>query len=59
MTGFEIFHTVLFIIFGITSLCEVKGEKNPRKYINLGIGILAILIALYDIIVTGLGIKIF
>ena len=59
MTGLEIFHTVIFIIFGVVSLCEVKGAKKPRKYISLVIGILALLIALYDILVSGLGIQIF
>ncbi|WP_300815971.1 hypothetical protein [uncultured Duncaniella sp.] len=59
MTGLEIFHTVIFIIFGVVSLCEVKGAKKPRKYISLVIGILALLIALYDILVSGLGIQVF
>ncbi len=59
MTGLEIFHTVIFIIFGVVSLCEVKGAKKRRKYISLVIGILALLIALYDILVSGFGIQIF
>ena len=58
MTGLEIFHTVIFIIFGVVSLCEVKGAKKRRKYISLVIGILALLIALYDILVSGFGIQI-
>lgn len=59
MTGLEIFHTVIFIIFGVVSLCEVKGAKKRRKYISLVIGVLALLIALYDILVSGFGIQIF
>jgi hypothetical protein len=59
MTKLEIFHTILFIIFGISALCGVKGEKKPRKYLSIGIGILALLIAAYDIVVTGFGIAIF
>lgn len=59
MTGLEIFHTVIFIIFGVVSLCEVKGAKKRRKYISLVIGILALLIALYDILVSCFGIQIF
>ena len=59
MTGLEIFHTVIFIIFGVVSLCEVKGAKKRRKYISLVIGILALLIALYDILVSGFGTQIF
>lgn len=59
MTGLEIFHTVIFIIFGVVSLCEVKGAKKRRKYISLVIGILALLIALYDILVSGFEIQIF
>jgi len=59
MTGLEIFHTVIFIIFGVVSLCEVKGAKKRRKYISLVIGILALLIAIYDILVSGFGIQIF
>lgn len=59
MTGFEIFHTVIFILLGIVSLWEVKGEKKPRKYISLIVGILALLIAFYDILVSGCVIKIF
>ena len=59
MTGLEIFHTVIFIIFGVVSLCEIKGAKKRRKYISLVIGILALLIALYDILVSGFGIQIF
>ncbi len=58
MTGLEIFHTVIFIIFGVVSLCEVKGAKKPRKYISLAIGILSLLIALFDILVSGFGIEI-
>lgn len=59
MTGLEIFHTVIFIIFGVVSLCEVKGANKRRKYISLVIGVLALLIALYDILVSGFGIQIF
>lgn len=59
MTRLEIFHTVIFILLGIVSLWEVKGEKKPRKYINLIVGILALSLALYDILVSGCGIKIF
>ena len=59
MTRLEIFHTVIFIIFGVVSLCEVKREKKPRKYISLAIGILALLIALYDILVKGMGVSVF
>lgn len=59
MTGLQVFHTALFIVFGVVSLCEVKGAKRPRKYVSLAIGILALLIALYDILVSGFGISIF
>lgn len=60
MTPIQIFHTVLFYIFGIVSLCEVKGARSKsRKYISLAIGILSLLIALYDTLVAGFGVKIF
>lgn len=59
MTGLQLFHTILFIIFGVVILVEVRGVKKPQKYVKLAIGILALLIALYDILVSGLGIKVF
>lgn len=59
MTSLEIFHTVILFLFGIVSLWEVKGAKKPRKYISLAIGIFALLIALYDILVYAFGIQIF
>lgn len=59
MTGLQLFHTILFIIFGVVILFEVRSVKKPQKYVKLAIGILALLIALYDILVSGLGIKVF
>ena len=59
MTGLQLFHTILFIIFGVVILFEVRGVKKQQKYVKLAIGILALLIALYDILVSGLGIKVF
>ncbi len=59
MTGREIFHTVIFALFGVVALCEVKGAKKPRKYYNLAIGILCLAIALYDTLVTGFGLPLF
>lgn len=59
MTGLQLFHTILFIIFGVVILFEVRSVRKPQRYVRLAIGILALLIALYDILVSGLGIKIF
>jgi uncharacterized membrane protein len=59
MTGHQIFHSVLFIIIGVVTLCDVKGAKKSKRYINLFIGILALLIAAYDILTSGFGITIF
>lgn len=59
MTGREIFHTIIFILFGVVNLLEVKGAKGWRKYICLVIGVLALLVALYDILVSGCGIRVF
>jgi hypothetical protein len=56
MSTHEWFHSVLFIVVGIVLLCNVRGENKPRKYINLCIGVLDLLIAFYDILVTGFGI---
>lgn len=58
MTGLQILHTIIFIVFGVVSICEVKGVKKSKKYINLSMGVLALLIAAYDILVTGFGIRI-
>jgi uncharacterized membrane protein SirB2 len=58
MTKLEIFHTVIFILLGIFILSRKK-ETRKSKYIDLCIGILALLIAAYDIVVTGFGIAIF
>lgn len=59
MTVLQLFHTILFIIFGVVILFEVRSVKKPQKYVKLAIGILALLIAFYDILVSGLGIKVF
>lgn len=59
MTSKELFHVVLFVVVGVVLLCNVRGEKKPRKYVNLCVGIVDLLIALYDILVTGFGIAIF
>jgi hypothetical protein len=50
MTIHLIFHTVIFVLFGIFTLYDVKGSNKPRKYVKLFIGIFALLIALYDIL---------
>ncbi len=57
MTAREIIHTFFFIILGLVSLCEVKGAKKPRKYISLAVGILSLLIALWDILIYAMGIR--
>lgn len=59
MTGLQIFHTVIFIIFGIVSLCGARSARKPRKYIDVAAGVIALLVALYDILVSGLGMDVF
>jgi hypothetical protein len=59
MTGHQIFQTVLLTIFGVISLSTVKGTKKPQKYIDLFIGILALLSVAYDILTLCLGISLF
>jgi hypothetical protein len=51
MSHLQLFHAVIFILFGIIVLCcNVKGVSKTRKYVNLVMGIGALLIALYDIL---------
>jgi nitrate reductase gamma subunit len=59
MDGRTIFHCVVFILLGIYALWNARGEKSKRKYLSLASGILALLIAIYDILVIGCGVTIF
>ncbi len=59
MTGLEIFHTVIFILFGVVSLFEARSEKKAKRYVSLLIGVGALSVATYDILVTGLGLTLF
>lgn len=56
MTGRQIFHTAIFIILGIVALYDARFTKRGRRYLNLAIGILALSIAIYDILHYGLGV---
>jgi hypothetical protein len=59
MTKLELFRTILITICGIVSLFAAKSAKKPQKSINLFIGIILLLAAIYDILVLVCGITIF
>lgn len=50
MTGFQIFHDSIFLLFAIVSFCEIRKASGPRKYIKLAIGLLAIVVVVWDIL---------
>ncbi len=59
MTGLEIFHTVIFILFGVVSLFEARSEKKAKRYVSLLIGVVSLTVATYAILVSGLGLSLF